>query len=124
MASSLRFNTLQEIDEAISTSRQTFQRGHTRPLKFRRRQLEQLWRLLDDNTDQICEALYKDLRKHRNEASLGELVPSKEEINDALEHLDEWAKDEHVSPSLVNRMGVQCIKRKEPKGKKREQGKD
>ncbi|KAF9929380.1 Aldehyde dehydrogenase [Mortierella antarctica] len=112
----LRFHNELEIAQAVETSRQTFRSGHTRPLKFRRHQLEQLWRLLDDNTDQICEALYKDLRKHKNECILGELVPSKEEINDALEHLEEWAKDVKVTPALVNRVGVTCLKRKEPKG--------
>ena len=66
--------------------------------------------------DQFCEALFKDLHKHKNESCLGELFPTKEEINDALEHLDEWAKDEKVNPSLVNKFGVNCVVRKEPKG--------
>jgi len=65
----------------------------------------------------IVDALYKDLRRHKNESILGEVIPSKEEINDALEHLEEWAKDEKVVPALVNRVGVTCLKRKEPKGK-------
>ncbi|KAF9955729.1 Aldehyde dehydrogenase [Modicella reniformis] len=115
-ASFLRFHNDAEILEAIETSRQTFKAGYTKSLKFRRHQLEQLWRLLDDNTDQICDAVYKDLHKNKMESILGELIPSKEEINDALEHLDEWAKDEHVKPSLPNRFGVTCLTRKEPKG--------
>ncbi|KAG0360076.1 Aldehyde dehydrogenase 3 member B1, partial [Gamsiella multidivaricata] len=41
---------------------------------------------------------------------------SKEEINDALEHLEEWAKDEYIEPSLINKYGVTCLVRKEPKG--------
>ncbi|KAG0215253.1 Aldehyde dehydrogenase [Mortierella sp. GBA30] len=112
----LRFNDEAEISQAVETSRQTFKSGYTRPLKFRRHQLEQLWRLLDDNSEQISEALYKDLHKHKSECVLGELVPSKEEINDALEHLEEWSKDVKVTPSLVNRVGVTCVKRREPKG--------
>lgn len=79
--------------------------------------------MLDENTDAICDALYKDLRKHKNETILGELIPTKEEINDALEHLEEWAKDEKVTPALVNKMGVTCIKRKEPKGMLQEEKK-
>ncbi|KAI8599995.1 Aldehyde/histidinol dehydrogenase [Dissophora ornata] len=112
----LRFSNDDEISQAIETSRQTFKSGHTKPLKFRRHQLEQLWRLLDDNAELICDAIYKDLHKHKNETFLGELFPSKEEIHDALEHLDEWAKDEVVKPSLINKFGVTCLKRKEPKG--------
>ncbi|KAI8348473.1 aldehyde dehydrogenase 3 family, member B1 [Mortierella sp. GBAus27b] len=116
MAASLRFHSDAEILEAVETSRRTFKAGVTRPIKFRRHQLEQLWRLLDENNQQICDAIHKDLHKHKNESNLGEIIPSKQEINDALDHLDEWAKDEHVKPALVNRFGVQCLKRKEPKG--------
>ena len=72
---------------------------------------------MDDNEDLINAALFKDLHKHKNECVLGELVPSKEEINDALKHLNEWAKDEKVTPALINKVGVTCLKRKEPKGK-------
>ncbi|KAF9932143.1 Aldehyde dehydrogenase [Linnemannia zychae] len=98
------------------TVRQTFKSGYTRPLKYRLHQLEQLWRLIDENTDTLCDALYKDLRKSRNEAILGEFVTVKEDINDALVHLEEWAKDERTTPALMNRFGTTCIKRKEPKG--------
>ncbi|KAF9543781.1 Aldehyde dehydrogenase [Mortierella hygrophila] len=112
----LQYNTKTEIEQTALTVQQTFKNGYTRPLKFRRHQLEQLWRLIDDNTDALCDALYMDLRKHKNEATLGELITTKEEINDALVHLEEWAKDERTTPSFINRVGTTCIKRKEPKG--------
>ncbi|KAK3831507.1 MAG: aldehyde dehydrogenase 3 family, member B1 [Linnemannia gamsii] len=112
----LKYNSEDEINQTVQTVQQTFRSGYTRPLKFRRHQLEQLWRLVDENTDALCDVLYKDLRKHRNEAILGELVTVKEEISDALVHLEEWAKDERTTPSLMNRVGTTCIKRKEPKG--------
>ncbi|KAF9917892.1 Aldehyde dehydrogenase [Lobosporangium transversale] len=113
----LQFNNEAEIAQAVETSRQTFKAGYTKPIKFRRHQLEQLWLLLDENQDAICDAVFKDLHKHRNETQLGEIAPSKEEIRDALEHVDEWARDEKVAPfSLVNKFGVTCYMRKEPKG--------
>ncbi|KAG0270549.1 hypothetical protein DFQ27_004261, partial [Actinomortierella ambigua] len=99
----------------VETTRATFKSGYTKSLKFRRHQLEQLWRLLDENQELLVTALNKDLRKHKNEALLGEIVVSKEEINDALNHLDEWAKDEVVKPSLINVANTTVI-RKEPKG--------
>ncbi|OAQ27317.1 aldehyde dehydrogenase family 3 member B1 [Linnemannia elongata AG-77] len=112
----LQYNTKTEIEQTALTVQQTFKSGYTRPLKFRRHQLEQLWRLIDDNTDALCDALYMDLRKHKYEATLGELITAKEEINDALVHLEEWARDEQTTPSFINRVGTTCIKRKEPKG--------
>ncbi|KAG0057368.1 hypothetical protein BGZ90_005350, partial [Linnemannia elongata] len=60
----LQYNTKTEIEQTALTVQQTFKSGYTRPLKFRRHQLEQLWRLIDENTDALCDALYMDLRKH------------------------------------------------------------
>ncbi|KAF9368231.1 hypothetical protein BGX21_006726, partial [Mortierella sp. AD011] len=115
VAKRIAFGKTFNAGQAVETSRQTFKSGYTKPLKFRRHQLQQFWRLLDENTDAFIEAVHKDLRKHKNETTLGEIIPTKEEINDALEHLDEWAKDEVVNPSLVNKFGTTCLKRKEPK---------
>ncbi|KAG0370450.1 aldehyde dehydrogenase 3 family, member B1 [Gamsiella multidivaricata] len=113
---SLHYNNEAEIDQAALLCQRTFKSGHTRPLPFRRHQLEQLWRLIDENEDQLCNAVHKDLHKHKNEVVLGELCMSKEEINTALVHLEDWTKDEKTIPALVNRIGTTCIKRKEPKG--------
>ncbi|KAG0287995.1 Aldehyde dehydrogenase [Linnemannia gamsii] len=112
----LEYHSKAEIDQTVLTVQQTFKSGYTRPLKFRRHQLEQLWRLIDENTDALCDVLYKDLRKPQYEATLCEMIIVKEEINDALVHLEEWAKDERTAPSFVNRVGTTCLKRKEPKG--------
>ncbi|KAG0217715.1 Aldehyde dehydrogenase [Mortierella sp. GBA43] len=115
MGVELRYNSNDEIKQAVATSRLTFQSGCTRPLKFRRHQLEQLWRLLDENENQLCQAVHKDLRKNKHEVVTGEICTSKEEITTTLVHLEEWARDEKTSPSLVNQDST-CIRRKEPKG--------
>ncbi|KAF9105116.1 Aldehyde dehydrogenase [Mortierella sp. AM989] len=112
----LQYSTDVEIKQALLTSRQTFKNGYTKPLQFRRHQLEQLWRLVDENENLLYDVLFKDLRKNKDECFLGEIVHVKEEINHALLHLDDWAKDERTKPSLVNDIGTICIKRKEPKG--------
>ncbi|KAF9562711.1 Aldehyde dehydrogenase [Mortierella alpina] len=112
----LEYSTEADIALAFRTSQMTFKSGYTRPTAFRRHQLEQLWRLVDDNVDQLCEAMFQDLRKPRFEAEAMELLALKREINDALLHLDEWVKDERTTPSLINRLGSVCLKRKEPKG--------
>ncbi|KAF9940601.1 Aldehyde dehydrogenase [Mortierella alpina] len=112
----LEYSNEADIALAFRTSQMTFKSGYTRPTAFRRRQLEQLWQLVDDNVDRLCEALYHDLRKPRFEAEAMELLVLKQEINDALLHLDEWVKDERTKPSLINRFGSICLKRKEPKG--------
>ncbi|KAF9959891.1 Aldehyde dehydrogenase [Mortierella alpina] len=112
----LEYSNEADIALAFRTSQMTFKSGYTRPTAFRRYQLEQLWQLVDDNVDRLCEAMYNDLRKPRFEGEAMELLKLKTDINDALVHLDEWVKDERTKPSLVNRLGTVCLKRKEPKG--------
>ncbi|GJJ78369.1 hypothetical protein EMPS_10728 [Entomortierella parvispora] len=112
----LEFHTEAEIRQAINTCQSTFKSGHTRPVEFRRRQLQQLWLLLDDNKDALAQAVYNDLRKARSEFMLGEIVTTLEDINHALENLDKWTKDEYTTPSFINRVGTTCHLRKEPKG--------
>ncbi|KAF9357171.1 Aldehyde dehydrogenase [Mortierella sp. AD094] len=111
----LQYNSAAEIKQAIETSRQTFKSGLTRSLDFRQHQLERLWCLLDENIDALCQAVSKDVCKHKNETMM-EILAAREEINDALNRFREWAKEEKVSPALVNRFGTTCYKRKEPKG--------
>ncbi|KAF9169971.1 Aldehyde dehydrogenase [Mortierella sp. AD011] len=113
--SSLQYSTTAEIKQAIETNRRTFKSGVTKSFSFRQRQLERLWCLLDDNTDELCQAVAKDLHKHKTETMM-EILAAKEEINEALNDFRKWAKDEKVTPALVNRFGTVCYKRKEPKG--------
>jgi len=37
--------------------------GRTKKLEWRRSQLKQMLRMLDEQKDALCEAVYKDLRK-------------------------------------------------------------
>ncbi|KAF9581177.1 Aldehyde dehydrogenase [Lunasporangiospora selenospora] len=113
---SLRYNTEAEIQKAIETSRRTFQAGVTRPLAYRRQQLERLWKLLDENSSIICDAVWDDLRKPKNEVILGEIAVIKQDIAIAYENLEQWAKDEPITPSFLNRLGTTCVQRKEPRG--------
>ncbi|KAG0196671.1 Aldehyde dehydrogenase [Mortierella sp. GBA30] len=112
----LEYKSEEHILQAVHASQAAFKTGLTRVLEFRRRQLEQLWRMLDENTEEFCEALYQDLKKPRFESLIAEVYGTKQDIYDAMVHLNEWAKDERTAPSLLNRFGTTCIKRKEPKG--------
>ncbi|KAF9434624.1 hypothetical protein BGZ76_007702 [Entomortierella beljakovae] len=115
--SALQCSDDSEIKQAVQFSHQTFKSGYTRSPEFRRHQLEQLWRLIDDNEAIICDALYKDLRKNKAESLQGEIIRVKEEVNYALLHMDDWIKDEKVkSSSSILELNTVCIKRKEPRG--------
>ncbi|OZJ03219.1 hypothetical protein BZG36_04527 [Bifiguratus adelaidae] len=85
------FTTGDEVSNTVKSLRATFFEGVTRPLEFRKQQLKQLYRLLEDNEDALTEAVYKDLRKGRNEFLIGEMNTPKEEILYMLKARHRWS---------------------------------
>ncbi|KZT06718.1 aldehyde dehydrogenase [Laetiporus sulphureus 93-53] len=95
-SASLRHHTLEELDEIYARLRKTFQAGTTRPLAYRRRQLLQLARLVQDNVPALQDAVFEDLAKPRQETMVSELGSVIAQCLYAAEHLEEWAKPEEV----------------------------
>ena len=73
--------------------RTTFRSGVTRPLEWRKNQLYQLARLVQNEADAICDALFRDFAKPRFEV-MGEIRRSIERILISAEKLGEWNKPE------------------------------
>ena len=49
--------------EVVRIARQAFNSGRTRPGEWRKQQLRNLLRMMEENEELLCEALYNDLRK-------------------------------------------------------------
>lgn len=49
--------------QIVQKARDAFKSGRTRPVDFRERQLKQLLWMFEENTNEILEAVGKDLRK-------------------------------------------------------------
>lgn len=101
--------------DALAPLRAAFNRGKTRPLAFRRQQLEALRRLISENEERLFEALSKDLGKPQVEAYAGEIGFLLEDIGYTLKRLKGWAKPERVKTPLVNAIGKSEVYR-EPLG--------
>ncbi|CAH0041739.1 unnamed protein product [Clonostachys rhizophaga] len=86
----LQYSTQEEIDESYETLTATFSTGKTKEIAWRRWQLKQLWWLVEDNTEQIINALHRDLGRHPFESSLGDLRSTKHAIMYTLKNLDKW----------------------------------
>lgn len=84
------------IIQIVQRSRDAFDRGITRPVDFREKQLKALLRLYEENSERIIEALGKDLRKSRMESSVMEVEFIKHDLNDTLNNFRDWAKPEKV----------------------------
>lgn len=106
-----------EIDSIVSTLSKTFKSNKTKSLQWRKWQLKQLWWMISDNEDAIVEALAKDLNRHRFESYASDLLGLKSDIIEHIQHLEEWAADEHVEDAgfIFGTLGGAKL-RKEPLG--------
>ena len=57
-----------DFSSIISTANEAFANGKTKPVEWRREQLRQLLKMLDENEEDMVAAMHKDLRKPRNES--------------------------------------------------------
>ena len=93
----------------------TFRAGTTRPLSWRKHQLNQIVLMLRENIEVIVQAFAADLRKPRNEVLIGEIGPMVRRATQSAAQLDEWAKDEIVQvPDRQQAWSPTILKR--PKG--------
>lgn len=89
-----------EMDRATAA----FQSGRTKSVAFRRRQLDALLRLYEENKDEMAAVLAADLRRPRQEAMVLEVDFLINDINNTLNNLDEWAAVTKPEKGLVNVM--------------------
>ncbi|KAE8371593.1 Aldehyde/histidinol dehydrogenase [Aspergillus bertholletiae] len=110
------FSSSADFDDALASVRKSFALGKTKVIKWRKRQLQQAWWMVEDNKERIHEALHKDLNKHRQETLPFEVAGCQEGLLNTLKHLDEWTRDEKPARSHpLNFLGGATV-RKEPKG--------
>lgn len=97
--------TLRQAEATVARLRDTFRSGRTKPLAWRRDQLTRLRALLTENRTAIADALWADLRKNPAEVDATEIGSTLREIDDYLEHLEEWTAPQPAAVSL-NRPGI------------------
>ncbi|KAI9462637.1 aldehyde dehydrogenase [Russula earlei] len=111
----LKYNSAAEIDDAYETLQATFRAGTTRPLSWRKHQLNQVVLLLRENLDAIVQSFAGDLGKPRVEVITGEVGPIVRRTIQSVALLDEWASDERVAaPDWQQSWSPTVLKR--PKG--------
>ncbi|GAA1705839.1 aldehyde dehydrogenase family protein [Microbacterium sediminicola] len=80
------------IADQVAKVRAGFEAGITRPLEWRRQQLNALTRLLVENGTAIEQAVLADLGKHPVEGYMTEIGSVKTEIKHTLKNLAKWTK--------------------------------
>ncbi|XP_068620033.1 aldehyde dehydrogenase, dimeric NADP-preferring isoform X3 [Battus philenor] len=90
------------IAEIVEKARETYNSGVTRPIEWRRQQLQNLMRMYTENTNAMVAALAKDLRRCKMEAMLLETEYLINDLKNTLNNLDEWSQPERPSKGMVN----------------------
>lgn len=90
--------------------------GLTKDIKFRKEQLENLARFCQENNKTICQALWKDLRKHEMESDVGEISPIVDECKFMIKNLDNFVKPTNTSKRFLMNATDKTFIRKEAKG--------
>ncbi|KAL1743347.1 Aldehyde/histidinol dehydrogenase [Schizophyllum fasciatum] len=93
-STSLKYTEIDEIPKIHARLRATFESGKTQPLAYRRHQLLQLARLIQDNAEAMQDAIFRDYGKQKLEVVIGELSPAVSAAIHAANKLEEWTKPE------------------------------
>lgn len=90
-----------QIDSIIAAQKAAFATGRTLPISFRREQLARLSDAIHQWEDRLCEALWTDLHKSREEAYLTELSLVFAEIRTARRKVSRWSRRELKMPTMA-----------------------
>jgi acyl-CoA reductase-like NAD-dependent aldehyde dehydrogenase len=102
---------LPDFASLVASQRAFFLEGHTRPVAWRKTQLEGVKALFTDHHDELCDALWKDLRRNANDADLMDVEYCVKEADYALKHIDTWVKPLHEPMPLVFEPGYIRVNR-------------
>lgn len=86
----------------LTSMRNFFNTGVTKPFPFRKQQLEVLRNIVIAHEQEIYAALYADLKKSPEECWITENGFVLAEINNAIKNLNGWMKPQKVSTNLIN----------------------
>lgn len=88
----------QHIIEVFQNQKKFFATHQTKSIDFRIKQLENFKKVFVAHTDDLCEALFTDLGKSRQEAEYAEIKLVVDELDYCLSHLEDWAKPVELTP--------------------------
>lgn len=93
--------TATKIDQIFTSQKLAFATGKTLPVSFRKQQLTRLQHALEKWDSALCEALWTDLHKSREEAYLTELSIVLAEIREARSRVGRWSRREWKMPTMA-----------------------
>jgi aldehyde dehydrogenase (NAD+) len=92
--------SIEDISGLVDGLRSSFESGRTRPLAWRKAQLERLVDLLRENSEELVRALQADLGKPEMEAVMADIVGVVQEAKGAIKKLPKWTKPRRIKTPL------------------------
>jgi len=99
---------LDDIPQCIAEMRRVFRSNVTRRISNRKKQLHKLKLLIEENEDQIVEAIKSDLGRHPLLGASYDVYPVLGEIKKFLANIDAWSAPQRMSPSLLTFPSYDC----------------
>jgi aldehyde dehydrogenase (NAD+) len=90
------------IPDVFREQKSYFAIGQTRSLAFRKEQLHTLKKLLQQNEEILCAAIFEDFGRSEFDTYTTELALVYHDIEEALNKLHRWAKPKRVGTNFVN----------------------
>lgn len=94
-----------DVADVVARVRETYDSGRTRPMEWRREQLDGLLRFLDREQKTLVDALATDVGKPRFEGWVTDLGATAADIRHLRKQFSKWAKPRKVKLSLTSRPG-------------------
>src|SRR5580765_2534938 len=95
----------------VARQREYFVSGQTRQAAWRKSQLEAVKALFTENHDELCDALWKDLRRNAVDADLIDVAYCAKEAEYSLQHLAAWMEPQRAPMPLMFEPGRIRIRR-------------
>ena len=89
------------MTSVADTLRNSYNKGVTRPLAWRKHQLEQMVKMLEENESAFLDALATDLGKPRVEGFITDIAFVTSEVKSMIKNLKKWNKPERVGTPLI-----------------------
>jgi aldehyde dehydrogenase (NAD+) len=100
-ASAMIETPVENIPNIFRDLRTSFVSGKTKPVSWRKRQIEQIHKMCDEQKDVFASAANADFHRPHAETLLYDCGVLRNECIHTLNHIDEWASDEYRSDSLA-----------------------
>ncbi|KTD74198.1 aldehyde dehydrogenase [Legionella tucsonensis] len=97
------------IHSVVEEQRKFAASGQAKNIDFRKQQLQKLKRIIKQNEQLLCDALYADIKKSQFETYLTELAMAYHELDLAIKSIHKWAKPKSKKTELVLQPGKSFI---------------